>query len=136
MAGTLNRMGLMAQAKIELWGRFKISKTNFDATATYHIEIKYFDKTAQEETICVIPCTEADISGTSTKYITFFFAGLYSNQMRDEMQITLYKNGVAESLTYTRTGAQIAKASIESGSSSALVHALMNYADCAKLVFG
>ena len=76
-----------------------------------------------------------DCETYGTRYIYLKFSSLLANDMRDEVTITIYhKDGTELMSPYTFTVASLAASKL--AANPTLVPAMMNYADCAKEVFG
>lgn len=125
----LNNMGLMLQEKINMYGNFKLQSAVTDLAA-YTVVVEH-TKSSGETVSYTMGHENLTVS---EKYITFYFDKIAPSQMRDDIEITLYRNGEAVSATYTRTGDMIVK-DVLSGN-IALRDAIMNYADFAKVYFG
>lgn len=96
-----------------------------------HIDEKVGEET-QEKTYR-IEFSDCDTMGT-TRYIYLAFSSLQACDMREGVTVTIYRNDEVVMDPYTYTVESVA-ASKKAGF-PALVNAMMNYADCAKAVFG
>ena len=126
-AATLYNMSFKLQEKINMYGNFLV-KSGFTAASDYTVKIVQTkaDGSTTEYTI--------DNLTKSGNYLYFEFSQIAPAQMRDELQITLYKNDVAVSATYIRSGDRIVNTL--PAALSALANAIMHYSDCAKAAFG
>ena len=126
-AATLYNMSFKLQEKINMYGNFLV-KSGFTTESDYTVKIVHTksDGSTTEYTI--------DNLTKSGNYLYFEFSQIAPAQMRDELQITLYKNDVAVSATYIRSGDRIVNTL--PAALSALANAIMHYSDCAKAAFG
>ena len=121
----LYNLGLKLEDKINIYGNFLFMK-GFTNLEEYTIEIVHTKSDGKSETYYA-----TDLVWDGSYYLTFSFNQIAPSQLRDEIHITLYHNGVAVTETYTRTGDMIAgKLKPE------LRNAILNFADCAKAYFG
>ena len=128
----LYSMGLMLKEKIDLYAIFKITKGNFSQLSDYTAVVELVGADGTTSTFD-IASDKLEVSGTSTRYITVRFDKIKSNQMRDTLKITLYKNGEAASATIVRTPDMIVNSKLSAYPT--LVPAIMNYSDCAEIYF-
>ena len=133
VTATLKSISLNLDAKAEILPIFKVAKA--DVKEDYSAEVTQThtapDGTVMEKnfTIAGADCLK---SGTS---FGVYINNLESDEMRDILTVTLYKNGVAVSATVTFSSASAIKGDLYLRNAN-LANALMVYGDCAYNVFG
>ena len=125
---TLYSMNLMLKEKINMYGNFKV-KSGFTAIEDYKVVIVHVKADGSTVTHEI-----TDVELKTVNYVYFEFDKVAPAQMRDELQITLYQNGVAVSATYIRSGETIVASF--AAALKPLGNAAMQFADCAKAAFG
>ena len=120
---------LKLQEKINFYGNFLFMK-GFTKVEDYTVVIEHTK--ADGSTVSYnITSENGGLIWDGSYYLTFDFNEIAPAQMRDQLTITLYKNGVAVTETYSATG-DMATAS----TNATLRDAVLNFADCAKAYFG
>ena len=95
------------------------------------------DKNGTTETVTYTYGIDDFYSQEAGRWNYVYFRNLNVNDLRETMRITVYENDKAISATYEVNGAAAAKAKVAANPAlTDLVNAMMNYADCAKALFG
>ena len=128
--------GLMLQEKVKLSTIFT-SSTAFTNYEDVTIEVKHHrSKDGSEETYTYTSADTEYVEFVNNKNIRFYFDKVAPSQLRDELEFTVYENGVAVSATYVRSVDMITNQTNYINNMPDLIYAIMNYADAAKTVFG
>ncbi|MBE6761485.1 MAG: hypothetical protein E7551_04295 [Ruminococcaceae bacterium] len=133
ITATLKSISLNLDAKAEILPIFKVAKS--DVKESYSAEVTQ-THTAPNGTVMEKSFTIAGAdclkSGTS---FGVYINNLESDEMRDILTVTLYKDGVQVSATHTFSSASAIKGDLYLRNPD-LANALMVYGDCAYAVFG
>ena len=135
---TILNMGTLLQEKVKLSTVFK-STTAISDYSKITIEVKHHRSKDGEEIPYTFTSADTDyVEFVNNKNIRFYFDKIAPSQMRDELEITVYYDGVAVSPTYVRSVDMILNNAnyLNNETMSALVYAIMNYGDAAKALFG
>ena len=131
VTSTLKGISFNLEAKVEMIVMFKVPKT--DAKEIYSAQITQVH-TAPDGTVTTnnytIEGKDCLMSGTT---LGVYINNLRSNDLRDVLTITLYKNGNVVSATHTLSAESVAKSKMDANPT--LVSALMVYGDCARALF-
>ena len=127
----LKYIGFNLAAKVEILPAFTVPKA--DLKEDYSAEVTQVH-TAPDgtETTKSFTIDGADCVKSSTTFAVYV-NNLASNELRDVLTVTLYKNGVVVSATHTFSAESVAKGMLSSYPT--LIPAMMNYGDCARAVF-
>ena len=135
---TIFNMGTLLQEKVKLSTVFR-STTAISDYSKITIEVKHHRSKDGEEIPYTFTSADTDyVDFVNNKNIRFYFDKIAPSQMRDELEITVYYDGVAVSPTYVRSVDMILNNAnyLNNETMSALVYAIMNYGDAAKALFG
>ena len=124
---TLANMGLILKEKFNMYGNFKIVSGNTNMK-DYMVKIVHTKADGSTESYEL-----TDLQLKNNVYVYFEFNKIAPAQMFDQLQITLYMNGVPVSATYIRSGENIV-ASFNDQLKN-LGNAAMQYSVCAKEAF-
>ena len=132
LGAVFNSYNLNLAEKVEILPIYKMPSSDFVLTDYYAVIEKIHVKADQTEERKTYTVNGEDCL-KSGKWLYVYFRELASNDLRDLLSITLYKNGEPISEVQNFSVESVCKSMLNSYPT--LIPALMNYGDCAKLVF-